>query len=225
MEVPREQRCCSFEVHLVYCWPFWFNLYHQRAWLNYWQLNLFSLGYWLWVNKFLLVFLFFHSPLFFSFFFFFLLFLLLRLPRWAHLDQAWDDFVQGIHGPLKKLLFRPAQKATGWRATNQMGWFCSSFKDKMMSTHLIGPRSWSSFSMKTSQAQQTQLQLVYLSFHRLPLITVNFGHLCNFCHSRHGALHSQMSYLYSSISTWECFQVQVRWLKWVFRINGHPPLC
>lgn len=42
MEVPREQRRCSFEVRLVYCWPFCFNLYHQRAWLNYGQLHLFS---------------------------------------------------------------------------------------------------------------------------------------------------------------------------------------
>lgn len=66
MEVPREQRRCSFEVHLVYCWPFWFNLYHQRALLNYWQLNFFSLGYRHWVNKFQL-FLFFHSLFFFPF--------------------------------------------------------------------------------------------------------------------------------------------------------------
>lgn len=61
MEVPREQRRCSFEVHLVYCWPFWFNLYHQRALLNYWQLHLFSLGYRHWVNKFVLPFHSFHS--------------------------------------------------------------------------------------------------------------------------------------------------------------------
>ena len=84
MEVPRERRRCSFEVHLVYCWPFWFNLYHQRALLNYWQTNLFSLGYGHWVNKFLLLFLSFHSILFFSFYFLFLL----CLPRWAHIDQA-----------------------------------------------------------------------------------------------------------------------------------------
>ena len=72
MEVPRERRRCSFEVHLVYCWPFWFNLYHQRALLNYWQLNLFSLGYRHWVNTLLLRFLFFHSIL--SLYFLFILF-------------------------------------------------------------------------------------------------------------------------------------------------------
>ena len=156
MEVPRERRRCSFEVHLVYCWPFWFNLYHQRALLNYWQLNLFSLGYRHWVNTLLLRFLFFHSILSLSllFIYFILLLLLLLLlfcscfssahpdgaPRWS--SMRW----QMISGPPKK-----PSKAPGWRATNQMEWFCSSFKHRLPSIHLVGPRSWSRFSTKTSQ--------------------------------------------------------------------------
>lgn len=157
MEVPREQRRCSFEVHLVYCWPFWFNLYHQRALLNYWHLNLFSLGYRHWVNKFLLVF----SFILISFFLFFFLFLLC-LPRWAHVDQAWDDRTRD------QWTSEEAPKATGGRASNQMGCFRSSFTHGLTSIHLVGPRSWSSFSTKTSQTLQTQLHPAYLSLHWLP---------------------------------------------------------
>ena len=176
MEVPRERRCCSFEVHLVYCWPFWFNLYHQRALLNYWQPNLFSLGHGHWVNKFLLLFLSFHSILFFPFIFCF---------SFAYPDgptQIKHEMTgPGISRPLKK-----PPKATGWRATDQMECFCSPFKTGLTSIHLLGPRSGSNFSMKTSQNTAPSGFSVSLLPAIITQVTINFDYVCNFCHSGYG---------------------------------------
>lgn len=214
MEVPRERRCCSFEVHLVYCWPFWFNLYHQRALLNYWQPNLFSLGYGPWVNTFLLLFLSFHSILFFPLIFCF---------SFAYPDGP-TQIKHEMTGPgISRPLTKPP-KATGWRATNQMECFCSSFKPGLTSIHLVGPRSWSNFSTKTSQTLQTQLHLAPLSLHWLPsqhrsqltlIMCVTFITLDM------GDTHSQMLYPFPSIPSSEYLSVHLRWLKCVFRIKGH----
>lgn len=148
MEVPREPECCSFEVLLVYCWPFWFNLYHQRALLNYWQFNLFSLGHRNWVNTFF----FFFCLFFFSFIFFlfsFLKYFFLSNPDGSTSVKHDVILCQGICRPPVKQLFRLLfPKTAGWRATNHMEWFCSPFQDKMTSSHPVGSKWGSAFSRR-----------------------------------------------------------------------------
>lgn len=174
MEVPREQRRCSFEAHLVYCWPFWFNLYHQRALLIYWQPCFFSLGHRHWVNKFQ-VFLFFS---FILLFFFCVSFACSDGPtlirsRWTAVD-IWSSCSSG----------RPSRALVGEQLTE---WHSPASHLKTRWLLLTQTTEW--LLHKNSGSTHTAAPALFVpSLAAIrALITINFDYLCICCHSERGS--------------------------------------